>query len=93
MDPTVKVAIIVAIPSAITGLGTLYLGIMNRRDAKDIRDHVGDIKASVDGNFSRLLDEKATQRVQLVDKTERLAHAEGRREGVEAAADKKKGDV
>jgi hypothetical protein len=81
MDPTVKVALIVATPTTITGFGTLILGFLNRRDAKLIHANTAEIKASVNGNFTKLLNAKAAQSVELKDKTEQLAHAEGRREG------------
>ena len=83
MDPTVKVAIIVAIPSAITGIGTLVLGILNR-------NKLGDVAVLVDGKLSRLLEEKDRQGVELSDKSDQLSHAQGRREGVEASDKKRK---
>ena len=81
MDPTVKVALIVAIPSTITGIGTLVLGFLNRSTQTQM-------KSSMDGHFTKLLAERQQQGVELVEKTDKLAHAEGRREGVEAAEDK-----
>lgn len=82
LDPTVKVAIIAAIPGTITGLITVILGIINHRTQQAMR-------VSIDGNFTRMLDERAAQSAQLEDKSDKLSHAQGRREGIEFDQNKK----
>ena len=82
LDPTVKVAIIAAIPGTITGLITVILGIINHRTQQEMR-------VSVDGNFKRMLDERALQTVELKDQSDKLSHAQGRREGIEFDQNKK----
>jgi hypothetical protein len=84
LDPTVKVAIIMSVPATITGLGTLALGFLNRLDQKKSLVNQAEMKDSMDGHFGKLLAEKAAQGAELVDKTDKLAHAEGRREGIES---------
>lgn len=82
LDPTVQVAIIVSVPTTVV---TLVLGLMNHYELKKHRDELHVIKVEMNGNMSRILDEKAIQGVSLTEKTTALAHAEGRREGTEAA--------
>lgn len=77
MEPGVKVALIVAIPSTITGIGTLLLGFLNRQDNKSI-------KLGVDGINSRIQTKSDAQGEELADKSNQLAHAQGRREGMES---------
>jgi hypothetical protein len=89
MDPTVKVALIVAVPLAVANCGTLLLGFLNRSDVKTSLANQEKMKASMDGHFSKLLAERAQQGVELVDKTDKLSHAEGRREGIESTEGKK----
>ena len=89
-NPTVEVALIVAIPGMITGMGTILLALLARRDARELGVSQAKMQTSIDGHFSKLLDEKQKQAEQLVDKTDRLAHAEGRREGMEAADEQRK---
>ena len=67
LEPTVQVALIVAVPALITGVGTIVLGLMNRSQMKQI-------SINVDGKLE-----------QLMAMRQQLAHAEGRREGVDAA--------
>ena len=97
MDPTVKVALIVAVPSLITGVGTLALGFLTRRDNKEMRakqDNMQEdqsrLQTSMDGHFTKILNERTAIGEKLTDKTDKLAHAEGRREGIEVAEDKAK---
>ena len=89
LNPTLEVAVIVAVPGTIAGMGTIFLGLLARKDARELRASQAAMQTSIDGHFSKLLDEKQKQGEQLVDKTDRLAHAEGRREGVEATEEKK----
>jgi len=79
MDPTVKVALIAAIPASLLGVGTLILGFLNRKAQQETHDKVIDLKVNVDGRLS-----------QLLAKTEIAAHAEGHREGVEQAGEEAK---
>lgn len=69
LDPTVQVALIMAVPTTLLGIGTLVLGFMNR-------NKLNKIDISVDGKLS-----------QLMDTQQKLSHAEGRREGVDASKD------
>lgn len=88
LDPTVKVAIIVAIPSAITGIGTLVLGWLNRKESKRqfdvLHGNMTIIKENVNGALTKLRAEKDIQATQLIDAKVDLSYAEGRREGIEA---------
>ncbi len=77
MEPTVEVAFIAAVPGTIAAIGVIILGIWNARKLKQI-DH------NVNGKLTRLLDEKVTDRANLAEKSEKLSHAEGRREGIES---------
>lgn len=81
MEPTVQVAIIASIAPTVLALGTLILGLVNRSTQAAMKE-------SIDGHFTKLLTERQEQGAQLVDKTDKLAHAEGRREGVEASEGK-----
>lgn len=49
MDTSVKVALIVAIPSTITSIGTLVLGLMNRSGLKEVHE-------SVNGKLKQLIE-------------------------------------
>jgi lysine/ornithine N-monooxygenase len=84
----VKIALISAITSlliaVVTGATTITLQLLSRRD-------VAKMQTSIDGHFGTLLAKSEQQSTELVDKTDKLAHAEGRREGVEASEDKTKG--
>ena len=84
MDPSVKVALIAIIPLTITSLGTLWMSWLTRRDARKSLVNQSAMKESMDGHFTALLAKSAQQGDELVDKTDKLAHAEGRREGVES---------
>lgn len=77
MDPTVKVALVASIAPTIASLGALVLGILNRNQLKVI-------KVDVNTNFQKLLQDKKDQDKEMAAKTILLAHAEGRREGVES---------
>jgi hypothetical protein len=97
MDPTIKVALIVAVPSFIGTLGTLILGFMTLSNNKSLQrkqDKIAEdqekMSNNIDGHFKTLLAEKAVQGAELLDKTDKLAHAEGRREGIEATEGKDK---
>lgn len=85
MDSAVKVALIVAIPTTITALGTLSLQFLARRDAKKSLSNQDELKVSMDGHFTKLLADRKEQGDELVDKSQQLARAEGRREGMEAS--------
>src|ERR1035437_3763563 len=84
MDPTVKVAIIVAAPSMLTGIGTIILGFMNRTKLQDVHESAVRMESNVDGKLSKLLEVKQ----QLSDTKETLAHAEGHREATDEIQDK-----
>jgi uncharacterized membrane protein (Fun14 family) len=77
LDPTVKVALIVSIPPTITGILAFVLGLMNRKQLQTI-------KVDVNTNFQKLLQDKISQDKVITEQTQKLAHAEGRREGVES---------
>jgi hypothetical protein len=81
MDPTVKVAIITGLFAAIPSTGMMVLQFLSRRDLKKSLSNQEDLKHSMDGNFNRLWTEKNEQTGQLADKSEKLARAEGHREG------------
>lgn len=93
VDPTIKVALIVSIPSMITGCGTLLLAFLNRSDAKKSLVAQDSIRLSVDGINSRLEDKLAAKNIQLSAKTEEAARAAGRREGSEEERGKLKTPV
>jgi hypothetical protein len=95
----VKLALIAACSSLliaiVTGATSVILQVMNRSDAREMRidtqkslANQDAMKESMDGHFSKLLAKTAQQGNELVDKTDKLAHAEGRREGVEATEGK-----
>jgi hypothetical protein len=95
LDPTVKVAIIVAIPSTITGIGTLILGFMSRKSQQITDAKVEKIEISVNSNTSRLLDKLEEKGKQLVAATSRADSSEGSEAGrqlarTEASEDKAK---
>ena len=77
LDPSVKVALIASIAPTIASMGALILGILNRNQLKVI-------KVDVNTNFQKLLQDKKNQDKEMAGKTIQLAHAEGRREGVES---------
>jgi hypothetical protein len=84
----VKIALIAAISSlliaVVTGGTSIILLFMNRKDARASLANQQQMKESMDGHFTKLLEKSAKQGDELVDKTDKLAHAEGRREGVES---------
>jgi hypothetical protein len=89
MDPTVKVALIVVVGQLIIGIPTLILGFLNRKGLREI-------KVDVNSNFTRMMNQRDVQEEKLIMqagqlgfKTEQLAHAEGRREGIESTEDNK----
>ena len=95
MDPTERVALIVAAPIMVANVGTLILGFLARQDAKAAAGAARQslknqdaMKDQMDGHFSKLLAERKTQGDELKDVADRLAHAEGRREGMEAGESK-----
>jgi hypothetical protein len=90
MDPTVKVALIAIIPLTITSTGTLWMAWLTRRDARKALVGQAKIEESINGHFGKLMEEKEQQHVVLMEKTDRLAHAEGRREGIESKAPEQK---
>jgi hypothetical protein len=77
LDPTVKVALIVSIAPTVASVWAVVLGIMNR-------DQLKVIKVDVNTNFQKLLREKEDQNKEMAQKTTDLAHAQGRREGIES---------
>ena len=74
MDPTVKVALIAAGALVLTNAATLVVTVMIHKSQREM-------KVSVDGNFSRVLDTNAEIGKALADKSDQLSRAEGRREG------------
>ena len=94
INPTVEVALIVAVPGIITGMGTICLALLNRRDARkdasEMKAIQSKMQTSIDGHFTKLLDQKQIISEQLVEKTDKLSHAEGRREGIESTEEKPK---
>ncbi len=88
MEPTVKVALIVALPLTITSVGNFILGVLNRAGQKRSQAQGERIQESVDGNFSKLWEKQQSQSEKLHISEGKLSHAEGRREGVEATEDK-----
>jgi hypothetical protein len=85
MDPTVKVALIAGAALVLANIPTFILGLLSRSDAKKSLVNQAELKTAMDGNFGRLWNEKDQLRTALTDKSEKLAHAEGHREGIEAA--------
>jgi membrane protein implicated in regulation of membrane protease activity len=85
MDPTMKVAIVTAIPATLTLLFTILTWFMGRKSLVN----QSQMKESIDGHFTKLMEEKTQQGVELVEKTDKLSHAEGRREGIESTESKK----
>src|SRR6202795_272022 len=96
VEPTVKVALIVAasgLLSTLISTGTLlYLG----RKGKGM---LTEIRMDVNSNFTKMREERNAQTVkvdesaaQLAAATSKLSHAEGRREGFEAGQETKKGE-
>lgn len=83
IEPTVKVAIIVAIPSAITGIGTLVLGFLNRKDAKEIHAVVTKVETQTNNMNTEL-------RQQRNAATTRADSAEGQMKGVAAEQERTK---
>lgn len=74
LDPTVQVAIVMAIPTTILGIGTLVLGFMNR-------NKLNKIDVNVDGKLSQLME---TQ--QKLSHAE--GRAEGKDEGIDMGVSK-----
>src|ERR1035437_1989831 len=79
MDPTVKVAIIVAAPSMLAGIGTIILGFMNRTKLQDVHESAVRMESNVNGKLSKLLEVKQ----ELSNTQQTLAHAEGHREATD----------
>lgn len=75
-DPTVKVAIIAA---TIAAIPPTIVGILNFFLGRANRKNIQQINVSVDGKLDRFM-----------ETAQKLSHAEGRREGVEATEDKAK---
>jgi hypothetical protein len=91
MEPSVQIALIAIIPLTLTGVGTLWMQLLARKDAREIREDTKKslanqdaMKTSIDGHFSELLASDQRRSVELIDKTDRLAHAEGKAEGAES---------
>ena len=91
MDTNIKVAMIAVIPLTISSLGTLWLALLARKDKQksdsilmanqdNMRTSQGVLETKMDGHFTRLLERTSTQGKELVAKTDKLAHAEGRQE-------------
>ena len=83
-DASVKVALIVAIPSTLVGIGTLILGFLNRADTQRSLAHqvilktdMDEVKKHTNGMLTQLTNEKSAMRERLIDKSQELAHAEG----------------
>lgn len=103
LDPSVQVALIMGVASIASTGGVLLMGILLRKDNRDKmkRDEALlanqlEMKNSVDGALTKILDDKAKQSQQileqadnLVDTKQKLSHAEGRREGIEVTEQKK----
>ena len=95
LDPTVQVAMIAGTSLVVANVPALIIALLNHRTltqsvavARDTKTEIAEMKVNVDGNLTRLLNEKVTQSAQMVEKSEQLAHAEGRREGREAEQDR-----
>lgn len=85
IDPTVKVAIIIAIPQVVVGLGTLVLGFVNRQATRELHQTTAQLEVRVDGRLTELLSAREKQ----AEVQSALSHAEGRREGLELDQAKK----
>ena len=77
VDPTVKVAIIAGSALVLTNVPAIIIAVLNRKAVEKM-------SINVDGNLKRLLDEKVTAASEHVVTSEKLAHAEGVREGSDA---------
>jgi len=76
LDPTVKVALIMATPTTIVGLGTLILGFLTRRDQKKMQTSIDGVYDKMQG---RLIDAKDELTVKSVEV--------GRLEGAKVASE------
>lgn len=97
VDPSVKVALIVATPAMITGIGTLALGFLTRRDAgrslaKQTETHaiVEAVQRQTDGINTALTKRNADQRVELDDAKSRADRSEAASEATEAERTREK---
>jgi hypothetical protein len=81
MDPTVKVALIAGAAVVLASLPALIVGLLNRQAVQQM-------SINVDGNLQRLLDEKAEQVAQLKDQGQKLARAEGVKQGSDEERDR-----
>jgi hypothetical protein len=88
IDPTVKVAIIAGVALVLANLPTFILGMLQRKDSRQIKASQSDMADSVNGHFTRLLNKQDADAASLAAKSEELARATGRREGVEATEQK-----
>jgi hypothetical protein len=95
MDPTVRGAYIGG-AALITSNGILgWVGYLNyktaqesNRLARENRQATQEMSVNVDGHLGRLLIEKEQAAMEHTVVVDKLAHAEGRREGIEVAEDK-----
>src|ERR1017187_335146 len=92
MDPSLKVAIVVAVVAAIPGTvaatGVIVLGLLQRRDSKKLLADQKAMQVSVDGHMGKILAATEQKSIDLSIKSIELGRAEGRREGVEVTEDK-----
>lgn len=77
LDPTVQVALVVAVPLVLTSVGTFILGVMNHR-------RMGKLEVNVDGRLTQLL-----QKTEQAASAE--GFTAGRKEGVSVTESKKEG--
>lgn len=84
VDPTVTVAVIGAVTA-------LLMALMNRNLKKgiaEVKQTVVKIEINTDGTLKKLNDAANELTARLAEAKDKLAHAQGRREGVEATEDK-----
>lgn len=92
MDPTVKVAVIAATPSALTGIGYLVLRYFDVQESKRQFNVLHELSTTIekhtDGINSSLRDSLFKQTEDLAASNQALERSRGRREGREAAEER-----
>jgi hypothetical protein len=83
LDPTVQVALIAGTALVLTNVPAIIIALLNRKA-------VDKMSINVDGNLKRLLDDKAAASAEHLVTSEKLAHAEGLKQGSDDERDRDK---
>ena len=93
MSDPVWIAVIVAIPPTLVGMGQIWLGVMAKRDSqartRELRNELENTKVELKGDVHNLHKEVNGRMTDLIQATEKAASATGRAEGIASEQAKK----